>query len=361
MNFRENLRKVFNDEKPDNILWFADLSWWYRAEVQKQTLDEKYKDDGVVQLYRNLGCGIYLPLVDVYRLEIDCKTEIKNEGDIQIKIYKTPFGELREVIRELRDVYTINYDERLLKNSSDINALKYFFESIHYLPDYSQAEHLDEIYGEQGVVVACLPRTPFSRMVVECAGLETTTFAAFESEDEFKQLLNVMEEKDDEAYKIVSESPVEYAMFPDNLSSEMISPKFFSEFSLNYYMKRNEQLHKNNKKTLVHIDGTLKGLLPLLAKSGVDCAEGLTPYPIGDAKPSELRPLTNSEMVLWGGIPSPMFMDSWKIEDFEKYVLSYIEVMKENNKFVIGVGDQVPPNANLERVKLVSEIIKSVS
>jgi len=42
---------VFEGKKPDVIPWFADLGYWYYAETEKGTLPEKYKGNGVVQLY----------------------------------------------------------------------------------------------------------------------------------------------------------------------------------------------------------------------------------------------------------------------------------------------------------------------
>jgi len=359
MNLRENLFCVLRGKKPENVPWFADLSWWYHAEKKQKKLSPEFDGDGIVNLYRYFGCGIYLPLVSVYRLEIDCKMEIKHEGNNEIRTYLTPYGELREVIKELPDTFTVFYEERLLKSGSDLKALKYFLESINYYPEYSEAERLDNLYDGQGTIIVCLPRTPLSRFVVELAGIEATTYAAFESPAEFNQIIKVMEKKDDEAYKIASKSPGVLVMFPDNLSSEVISPRLFSQFSLEYYQYRNQELHENGKITTVHIDGTLRGLLPVLARSGVDCVEGLTPYPIGDTKPEELRQLTNHEMVLWGGIPGVMFTKNWKMEAFESYVHTYLEAMKSNYRFVLGVGDQVPPNSEMERVKRVSEIVGS--
>ncbi len=360
MKNRDNLIKIFKGQKPEHPLWFADLSWWYYAETIQNKVPDKFMGDGIIDLYKELGCGIYLPLVNAYKLKIDCKQNLKKEGDLQINTFYTPHGEIREVIRELKETFTISYEERLLKTSDDIKAVQYFYDSIQYEPYYDEIKRLDNLYGDHGITLACLPRTPLPRLVVECAGIEATTYAAFETPTEFNKLIEIMQKKDDEVYKIVCNSPAKFAMFPDNLSSETISPRLFSQFSLDYYISRNQQLHTADIFTMVHIDGTLKGLLPILAKSGLDCVEGLTPYPVGDAKPDELRGLTNDKMILWGGLPSPIFTKNWKLESFQLYLFSYLESMKSNYRFVLGVGDQVPPNSDMERVKMVSDIIKSL-
>ena len=51
MTFKERMMAVFEGKKPDVIPWFADLGYWYYAETEKGTLPEKYKGNGVVQLY----------------------------------------------------------------------------------------------------------------------------------------------------------------------------------------------------------------------------------------------------------------------------------------------------------------------
>ena len=59
MTLAERLLKVFNGERPDVMPWFADLTYWYHAALKRGTLPEKYKGDGVVDLYRDLGCGCH--------------------------------------------------------------------------------------------------------------------------------------------------------------------------------------------------------------------------------------------------------------------------------------------------------------
>ena len=45
---------------------------------------------------------------------------------------------------------------------------------------------------------------------------------------------------------------------------------------------RLERLHAAGVRAAVHLDGTLKGLLPKLAATGIDAIEAITPQPVGD-------------------------------------------------------------------------------
>jgi len=117
-------------------------------------------------------------------------------------------------------------------------------------------------------------------------------------------------------------------------------------------------LHAAEKWCLTHIDGTLRGLLPLLARTGLDGVEGLTPFPTGDVRPDELRALTNEDIVLWGGIPGAMFRPGYKEEAFRDYVIQYLTTLRGNPRFVLGVGDQVPPRSDITRVRLIAELVE---
>jgi hypothetical protein len=103
----------------------------------------------------------------------------------------------------------------------------------------------------------------------------------------------------------------------------------------------------------------MRGLLPVLAKTGIDCVEGLTPYPVGDIKPEELRELAGANPVLWGGVPGVMFTPMWNEKDFVQHTMHYLHTMMSNSRFVLGIGDQLPPNGNISRVKVISNLVKT--
>ena len=55
------------------------------------------------------------------------------------------------------------------------------------------------------------------------------------------------------------------------------------------HRRRIERLHAAGVKCAVHLDGTVKGLLPKLIGSGFDAIEALTPKPGGDLDVEEIR------------------------------------------------------------------------
>jgi len=360
LTLRERVRAVFRWEVPDCVPWFADLSWWHNAHQFRGTLPGEYQGiRGLVNLHRELNCGIYLQPIDPWRFRFDCRCRMQEHDNLKIISYETPHGTLRQVIQFNPEQYTFVFQEYLIKSSADLRAFRYLIESQIFEPDYTGIEEHQRIYGETGVVVVCLPRVPLSRLMVEMAGVETTCLLVMEEPDAFSDLLEIMIKSEESAYEIAAGAPAEFAMFPDNLSSDILSPQFFRRYSLEYYQHRCRQMKQSGKHTLVHIDGLLRGLLPLLGESRVDCAEAITPEPFGDVRAEELRSIASSdELILWGGVPGAMLVPEYPEDKFREHIIHYLQIMKQNPRFVLGIGDQLPPNGSLQRVKIVSELVE---
>jgi len=361
VDFRTRVLNVLKGKKPDRLPWFADLSWWMHAHRSSPNPKTRFLgEEGYVNLHKELNTGLYLPLILPYRLTLDCDSKVEKKDDLEIYHYNTPKGTLTEVHRMMPESFTWSYEERLVKSASDLEAFSYYIEAHRFEPAPEEANRLNRLYGELGLPVVWLPRTPLSRFIVEMAGIEATVFSLFEEPEKMQRTFKLMQNKDDDAYNAAAATQCDLVMFPDNLSSEIISPEYFKQYSLDYYKYRIAQLKKAKKVTMAHIDGTLSGLLPILNSSGLDCAEGITPAPVGDVDPEKLRSLTGEGMCLWGGIPGTFFSPAHSEDKFISYAQRYLEVAANDGNMIIGVGDQVPPEGDLDRVRLVSEECESL-
>jgi len=62
--------------------------------------------------------------------------------------------------------------------------------------------------------------------------------------------------------------------------------------------------------------------------------------------------------VLQGGIPSVLVCEEGgSREDFERYIQEVIVPLKGRRGFILGMADNVPPNADFARVKAVATLI----
>jgi hypothetical protein len=162
----------------------------------------------------------------------------------------------------------------------------------------------------------------------------------------------------DQAAQIAVDSPAEVLMIPENLSSEMVGPEFFRLYMQDYQTEWTRKIREAGKYSFIHIDGTLGGLLQEEAAVGFSVLEALTPYPVGDLKIGDLATVAgDSKSILWGGIPGVYFTANVSDEEFDRHVKEVLSVMVKEPRYVLGVADQVPPDALESRVRRVSELV----
>ena len=80
----------------------------------------------------------------------------------------------------------------------------------------------------------------------------------------------------------------------------------------------------------------------------------MTPIPQGDVTLEELKESIGDKILL-DGIPAIMFLPQYSDEDLEELTLKVLKLFSPN--LILGASDEVPPPADIEKVKLVSKIV----
>ncbi|MGQ9596287.1 MAG: uroporphyrinogen decarboxylase family protein [Thermoproteota archaeon] len=365
----ERLDAAFEGKYSDTIPWFADLTYWYHSHEEMGTLPQKYKGDNRIKLYMEMGCGaheeLYRSVFKIKHKQVKVHTyEVKDlDGStIRHEVFQTPMGDLRKASKHSTKSYSTAIIEYPVKNEDDLKILRFIIRD-------QVVERDQEIYKWQlqmiqkwkgwGIVSSLPPRSPLMRMMVEWAGFSNTVKFQWKHREEFDETIEIMHEADDPIYEAILDSPAKYVYFGENLSSDMVSPRLFKTYLEPYYKERTLQLHAKGKKIYLHIDGSLRGLLPLLAQTGVDCAQSLTPAPAGDVDVKDFREMAGDGIVLWGGLPGILFSGKYPKKMLNQLLEDIMETYINDRKFILGVADQVPPDGEMERVKMVSEMVES--
>jgi len=365
----ERLYNAFKNKKSDTFPWFADLTYWYSSKLRSGTLPEKYKGEGLLKLYQELGCGaheeLYGPVVKIKYRNINVKryrTE-KNGTITEEIVYYTPIGELRGIRKYSWTSFSWAITQYFVKDYNDLRILQYIYNNIEIKPNYEAYEKQDKLikmWNGWGIVSSLPPRTPFARMIIEWAGAVNTFRLYYRYREIFDETIKVMEKADDPIYDAILEAPADFVYFGENISSDIVGTKFFLKYYKPYYIKRASQLHKKNKMIYVHIDGRLRGVLEYVRETEVDCAQSLTPSPAGDIEVEKLREVAGPGIVLWGGLPGIFFSKNYTEKNLIDILQKIIKTYSSDNMFIIGVADQVPPDGDIKRVKLVTEIIEKI-
>jgi hypothetical protein len=138
----------------------------------------------------------------------------------------------------------------------------------------------------------------------------------------------------------------------------MIGPRYFEKYIRIYQEEWFREIARAGKHSFIHMDGTLKGLLREQASTGVTVIEAMTPYPVGDVSIEQWAVQAgNPRTVLWGGLPGVFFTSKVSDEEFDRHTQQVLEVMRSEPRYVLGVADQVPPDALEYRVGRVNELV----
>jgi hypothetical protein len=249
--------------------------------------------------------------------------------------------------------------ERLLKTPQDLPAFAFLYQNTRYEPDYAFARKRAAQIGEMGVVLCYLPRSPLMKMVALDAGIENVTMIYADAPDAFTDMFRVASESLGRASQVAVESPAEILMMPENLSAEVVGPRFFELFLKNFQSEWSRKIIGAGKFSCIHMDGTLAGLLRQESSLGLTFIEALTPKPVGDISVGEwARYRDGSPTIYWGGIPGSYFTPSVSDEEFDRHVKEVLLVMREDRRMVLGVADQVPPDGLERRVRRVRELVE---
>ena len=63
-------------------------------------------------------------------------------------------------------------------------------------------------------------------------------------------------------------------------------------------------------------------------------------------------------VTLWGGIPSILFEPGYTDEEFRGYVENLFREMAPGTRFIVGMGDNLPFDGEINRVGIVAELIE---
>lgn len=365
---KERILKTFKGEKIDKIAFSPRLYYWYNTnklylgkrskKYHKTGIPEEYLGKSQIEIYKKLGSSPRY-IFETFYISL-FHTNIDSDSDVNIKIkkgkekneliteYTTPKGILTKVSR---DGHIIEYP---IKNIKDIAVMKEVIEASQFIFDEENFHKARKQLGNQGIVSEYIPRSPFMKLVVDYLGFSRTIIFLRKYPKEIEQFLKFLKISDDPIYKTLESCPLKVINFGENIDANLTPPPYFGQYLLPYYEKRVKQLQRKGKYCHIHMDGSLRDLLPFLESLPFDGLEALTPIPQGDVKIMEIKKSLGSKVLL-DGIPSILFLPEYSINFVVQYTQKILETFSPN--LILGVSDEFPPNGQIEKLELISELV----
>jgi len=319
LSMRERVLRTFRRQTVDRIVWQPRIYYWYYGNRLHNRLPEgyqdralldafqetiqaydgavpdRYRDKSMLEIYDDLNASPRYPQevlgVNLFTMEIDSrkvKRISKVEKGERITIHETRWGTLREVTRH---GYHTEYP---VKTPHDMRVMRHILDGTEFRFDAHAFEVADGAFGERGPLYSFYPRSPLQRLIISYMGLQNTIYALTDHPRQTHDFLRAIDEWDDRMYETLLSSPLQILNFGENIDANVDSPRLFEQYLIPYYKKRVAQIHERGRFCCIHMDGSLKPLLPLINEAGFDGIEAATPLPQGDVTLEELKGMARS-------------------------------------------------------------------
>ena len=346
MTIRERMMSVYQNKLPDQI---------------PVSIYKRYHRSGTVErMARNIGLGIidFYPVVsllappwhtyegyisEVKGADLNIKFTWKNGKMIEIRTYETPVGTVSQHLSK-DPIYGSDWvDKYYIENIEDYKIMQYIIENTVFRKNEEKIVEKIKDLGEDGVVLGRVDRSPYQKLLIELAGPERFLTDLLVNPKPVIELMEVIDAKLDEQFKMVLESKVDLIWQPDNITSDMTPPKYYQKYCLPFYEKHGKQCREVGKPYIVHMDGRINALKDLIAKSQIDVIESFSFHEMsGDLPISEAKALWPDKVI----IPNfPASLCEKTDEEIVNFLKKIIDEIGRNNPFMIQISEDIPPGS----------------
>lgn len=366
MTQKKRIEAVYRGEIPDQVPFMLDLShWYYHKNRISWDLSRSYNRPGdeLIAYHKKMDVGFYMPNLGTF-FEVSYPENIKAEvlksedGQTITWSFETPVGKItRNRIWE-KESYSWGIRDWSIKTEEQLNILACALENRSYRFLTEKYQAWIDCIGDCGVCYVGPGYSGMGQLLSYWMGVEGVTFATFDWPDVVRETIDRINENNLKLIDALASSPVKFICMGDNFSSDIQPPYFFDQWSRKYYTEAIAKLHAAGKKVAVHIDGKLSGAIRMIRETGADCIDAVTPFPMGDLTPRQCRAEAGEDIILSGGLPPNLWLPDTDIAVFKKAVMEWLELKKCSSRLIANAGDQVPPNAEEERIEVMRDLVE---
>ena len=350
-----------NDGCANNrIIWQPRILCWYTDKVWAgEPLPAPYTGMTIPEIYRALDCSNRL-----YDFN-DCFRRIEhpavyrtqhplNETSTETTIH-TPVGSQIAVHRKSSNNWYNIEVKWEVESEEELKIAAWREENTTWEWDQARYDALMQTMGDLGAPTMFMPRMNVQSLYIEKMGIEKGILAIYEWPDTAEAYFRALEVCHDRLIDVINATPVDIINFGENIHSSTLTPKLFRKYHLPACQRRCERLHAAGKWTCSHWDGDVKPLLPYAKETGLDGIEAITPKPQGDVTLEEIKAGLGDDMFLLDGIPAVYFDNTFPVETLIECTHRLIELFAP--KLVLGISDEISSTGDIERVRVVGEIV----
>ena len=307
MTRRERITSILNGEPIDRPAWTTLVD-----DATLSILPEDVRPITTLEFYRHIGCDVLQfgnhGLPPSLRVSSPCElrtpgveTHQEKAADGTVtRTQKTPWGTLTAKVRGGHPVkYPITTPEEL----ATLTEI-WFNSTYEEVEGHEKAfARLDEAIGEAGIYAQTIGPSPVQQLIQSDIGLENFYYFLQDHTERMEGLIAAIHAKRRVEYEIVAlRTPADVIIPVENTSSNLTSPAIYERYTLPHIAAYVEICHRRGKKAVLHMCGRLAALLDVIARTGLDGINALTPPPTGDVTVEDGLDRLGEDIVILGGV-----------------------------------------------------------
>lgn len=361
MTKRERYLTVLRKEKADRLSWVPNFDHWLSMNSQHHTVPDLYADMTRNDIVRTVG-GTIWARCGLLRSQCENVTEVKedsNDGSLRKITYKTPVGDVSTLHKRATDEYYMT--EHRIKTVDDIRVVKFIVENTKLYLDDTDFKKSEQDVKDDGISLTGLPFCmPFIQFGKTDCGWEKGIYLYYDHTQIVEDLMETYEKAIAEGARLLAGSCAEVINLGDNMDELTVSPTLFDTYAVPFYKRISKILHEGGKIFQVHWCGRTKMLLEKAVGTGIDVIEAVSVYPLDRITIPEVLEKAQG-ITIQGGVPSVLMCpQNASREQFESYMKDLLSKVPHGERFVLGMSDNVPPDADFGRVKMISDMVNSL-
>ncbi len=364
MTHKQRALAAMRGESVDRMPFVARMELWFNHHNALGTLPEECRGKSLWDLQRELDIGIFgfgAWGMSFYKLE-QRRVEVKkwSEGRANLVEYVTPYGTLRtrHVLAEELEAADVQgmQMEYPFKGPGDYDALLFMLEDMQVVDNFdAYGAFVDEI-GEDGVALPFSNYLPMHQVAHRYMGFETFYYELHDRPAQVERVHEVLLQQYRQIMTLACECPADAIEVGGNYDEAMTPQPIFEHYFTPLYREIADQFRKAGKILVVHGDGEMKQLLTCLRDAGVQVVEALTPSPMTTIDVREVRELWRDKVAVWGGVPAIVMTDTFSHDEFEAFMADLFDAVAPGDRFILGLGDNVPTDGKFERIVRLAEM-----
>lgn len=362
-NYGQMQLDVMRGKDPGGVMWQPRLEYWYFVNKTRGTLPAHLRQASLLDVYDYVygSCRYFLWDHSWLTLRYH-KTTITTQWEDTHRLrqtWHTPLGNLSQVLHYDEWKISMHIVEHRIKSPDDLVILSALYEDERW--DWNQTAYDRDLaeFGAYGAPQFYFRRSPLQRLILDEMGFEQAMFFMIDHPQKLAEYMAFATAADDPMYEIICNSPAQILNFGENIDGTLNPPPVWTAHLAPYYTARLNQLHQADKLVYIHMDGTLKPLLPHIHDCPWDAIEAATPVPQGDVTLEQIKTAFGDTPLL-DGIPALYFLpDLYPVECLTDSVHQVVDLFYP--RLVLGVSDEVPPDSDIERVRMVGQIVNALN